>query len=84
MHRCAGGCRSGREHTPGRDDVTSWGALLIMPTRGGGYANERPCIDGHGGSHGGGVHNSRAGYDFIRGLMVMPTGVGVMQMKGHA
>ena len=34
---------------------------MIMPTRGGGYANERPCIDGHGGSQGGGEHNSRAG-----------------------
>ena len=34
---------------------------MIMPTGGGGYANERPCIDGHGGSQGGGEHNSRAG-----------------------
>ena len=28
---------------------------------GGGYANERPCIDGHGGIKGGGEHNSRVG-----------------------
>ena len=30
-------------------------ALLIMPPQGGGYANERPCIDGQGdaGLHGG-------------------------------
>ena len=36
---------------------------MIMPTGGGGggYANERPCIYGHGGSRGGGEHNSRAG-----------------------
>ena len=34
-------------------------ALLIMPTGGGGYANGRPCIYGHGGSRGVDVHNSR-------------------------
>ena len=34
---------------------------MITPTGGGVYANERPCIDGQGGSRGGGEHNSRAG-----------------------
>ena len=34
---------------------------MIMPTGGGGYANEKPWIDGHGGIKGGGEHNSRVG-----------------------
>ena len=45
---------------PGRDDMISWG-IIDYANRGGGYANERPCIDGHGGSWGGGEHNSRVG-----------------------
>ena len=40
----------------------------------GGYANERPWIDGHRGIKGGGEHNSRGDDVTSWGLMIIPPG----------
>ena len=38
-----------------------FGGINDYASGGGGYANERPCIDGLEGIKGGGEHNSRVG-----------------------